>query len=59
MRAVNIRKLQKRLLEKGVSLFRDEDTVKQEKTRARAAIEAFLASEESVNTHEDVEWFED
>lgn len=59
MRAVNIRKLQKRLLEKGVSLFRDEDTVKQEKTRARAAIEAFLASEVSVNTHEDVEWFED
>ncbi len=59
VRAVDIRKLQKRLLEEGACLYRDEEIVKQEKARAKAAIEEFLATRESVNTREDVEWFDD
>ena len=58
MRNVDITKLQRRLLEEGASLYRDEDAVKQEKARAKAAIEEFLAAKESVNTYEDVEWFD-
>lgn len=57
-RDIPIAKLQKRLQEEGASLYRDEATKKAESERARAAIKAFLAKGDSVNTYEDVEWFE-
>jgi hypothetical protein len=58
VRDVDIKKLQKRLIEEGASLYRDSEAVKAEKERARAAIKEFLANYESINTPEDVEWFD-
>jgi len=58
VRNVDIKKLQKRLIEEGASLYRDPEAVKAEKERARAAIKEFLANNESINTPEDVEWFD-
>ena len=50
VRDVDIKKLQKRLIEEGASLYRDSEAVKAEKERARAAIKEFLANYESINT---------
>lgn len=58
VREVDIRKLQKRLIEEGASLYRDPEAVRIEKERARNAIKEFLANYESINTPEDVEWFD-
>lgn len=59
VRNVDIAKLQKRLLEEGASLYRDEERVKFEKARAKKVITEFLAKGDSVNTTETTEWFED
>lgn len=59
VRNVDIKALQKRLLEEGAELYRDEEAVKMEKERAKAAIKHFLATEKSVNTPDNVEWFDD
>ncbi len=59
VRNVDIKKLQKRLLEEGACLYRDEERVRFEKERARKAITEFLAKGDSVNTAEDTEWFDD
>jgi hypothetical protein len=58
VRDVDIRKLQKRLVEEGASLYRDPEAVRIEKERAHKAIKEFLANYESINTPEDVEWFD-
>lgn len=59
VRDIDIKALQKRLLEEGAELYRDEEAVKREKERAKSAIKHFLATEKSVNTPDNVEWFDD
>lgn len=59
IRNVDVKALQKRLIEEGASLYRDPEAVKAEKERAHAAIKEFLANNESVNTPDNVEWFDD
>jgi succinate dehydrogenase/fumarate reductase flavoprotein subunit len=59
VRAIDIKTLQKCLLEKGASLYRDLDAKKMESERAKAAIKKFLAKGDSVNNYNDVEWFDE
>ncbi len=58
-RKIDISKLQKRLVATGASLYRDENAVIQERNAAREAIKRFLEENESINSAEDTEWFDD
>ena len=43
---------------KGACLYRNEKTVREELKRTRQAIEHFLATHDSINSLDDVEWFD-
>ena len=58
LRSIDIGKLQKKLIENGASLYRDEKIREEDYRLAKEAIEEFLATKESVNTREDTEWFQ-
>ncbi len=57
-RDIDVKQLQDRLLAKGACLYRNEKTVQEELKRTRQAIEHFLATHDSINSLDDVEWFD-
>ena len=58
VREIDIPTLQKMLLDRGAILYRDEEKRKKELENARKAITEFIENNDSLNSIDDVEWFD-